>query len=1059
MLPLTAMKLLPLFLLLLSLTGWQPATAQKRYSVADTTRAHALVQQGKTLSKRSQYDSPTVYFEQTSQLYHRSGLWKQYFHSQNSIAENYWRTSQYDRSVTVTQQVMQESKQKLGEPNPAMAFACRNLSVVMIYQNKLDDALRYSQQSLALQQAQFGAEHPSLSKAYSDLSIIYNFRREYNQAIEAGLKAVRLREKSGAKDPAVAVAYQNIGNIYLTQENFEQAIAYYEKSRAILMEVDGEKSPGVANIYYNLSLIYEKKREIDRAMEHAQKALRLRREIYGENHAEVADAYSRLANLIGTMGGGDTEIADEYRRIDQQPEQTNQARYDTALVYHQKALAIRTAIFGDKHPLVAACYVNMGAVYDYQRQFDQALDVYQKALDIQQNLYGDKHPDILATYINISMMYLYQRNYVKAKEFTDKCLQLSGELYGEKHSDKAQLLNNMGYMYKMQRQPAQAAHFFQRALAANLPQFSDTTVYVNPTMQAGLPQILSTAYLLISLEFKAGQLYAQYQTSRSKKDLLASYQTYCLTDSLVDRLRNEYADEGDKLGLGLTASRISKQAIPVCLALHQTTGDDHYRRQAFYFSEKSKATVLASSLAESNARQFAGIPDSLLTQDNQLRQKIAQARQEVAQSDTTTEIQNRLFAANRQHEQLISRFEKEYPAYFQLKYQVAAPSTDQLQTLLDVRTALIEYTVGDSTLHAFVLTRQGLTIYTTPIDSLFAGRIAAFRESLASQDMALYSQTAHALYGQLFAFRLPKAIQHLIIIPDALLSTLPFEALLTKPAKRRKTEKRAYLLNQYAVTYAHSASLFYGQRMRQQPAATQEFIAFAPVFDDNGTMLVAREETRQTLLANDQFRTDAVRSVLQQNRHVMPLPATETEVQTVGKLFTAQNRPAQVYTRAQATESRVKAAGLARFAYVHFATHGMANESQPALSGLLLAPENTETEDGMLYTGEIYNLTLNADLVVLSACETGLGKVADGEGIIGLSRALLYAGARNIAVSLWKVTDVSTGQLMVGFYKNLLQSPDPAESLRKAKRSLIKQKQYADPYHWAAFVLIGSGAK
>jgi CHAT domain-containing protein len=158
----------------------------------------------------------------------------------------------------------------------------------------------------------------------------------------------------------------------------------------------------------------------------------------------------------------------------------------------------------------------------------------------------------------------------------------------------------------------------------------------------------------------------------------------------------------------------------------------------------------------------------------------------------------------------------------------------------------------------------------------------------------------------------------------------------------------------------------------------------------------------------------------------------------------------------RASEASLKSSRLDDYRYVHFATHGLVNEPKPKLSGLMLAPVDSPQEDDILYLGEIYNLSLNADLVVLSACETGVGKLVKGEGLIGLTRGFLYAGAANLLVSLWQVNDASTANLMIDFYQNLLAGKSKAAALREAKLRLLEQQtKYAKPYHWAPFVLIG----
>jgi CHAT domain-containing protein len=196
------------------------------------------------------------------------------------------------------------------------------------------------------------------------------------------------------------------------------------------------------------------------------------------------------------------------------------------------------------------------------------------------------------------------------------------------------------------------------------------------------------------------------------------------------------------------------------------------------------------------------------------------------------------------------------------------------------------------------------------------------------------------------------------------------------------------------------------------------------------------------------------------------LPASRQEVMDVLGLFRAKQGwlgrffpgRSRVYLGREATEGRLKSAEIARYRYVHLATHGLVNEEHPGLSRLLLMPESGSGEDGVLHLGEVYNLRLNADLVVLSACDTGRGRIARGEGIIGLSRGFLYAGAKSLLVSLWPVSDDATSSLIVDFYRELLGGRSKTRALREAKlRTMDRNPEYAKPFYWSSLILVGEG--
>jgi CHAT domain-containing protein len=186
------------------------------------------------------------------------------------------------------------------------------------------------------------------------------------------------------------------------------------------------------------------------------------------------------------------------------------------------------------------------------------------------------------------------------------------------------------------------------------------------------------------------------------------------------------------------------------------------------------------------------------------------------------------------------------------------------------------------------------------------------------------------------------------------------------------------------------------------------------------------------------------------------LPGTESEVTSIANLFAGKNLGKALYTNQHADEALVKSGQLKNYSLLHFATHGIVDEKDPELSRIYLQP-GENAEDGNLFAGEIYNLELNANLVTLSACQTGLGKISKGEGVIGLSRALVYAGARNVIVSFWSVADESTSELMKDFYRQLLENSSHGYSkdLRKAKLNLMRSEKYNAPYYWAPFILIG----
>jgi CHAT domain-containing protein len=317
--------------------------------------------------------------------------------------------------------------------------------------------------------------------------------------------------------------------------------------------------------------------------------------------------------------------------------------------------------------------------------------------------------------------------------------------------------------------------------------------------------------------------------------------------------------------------------------------------------------------------------------------------------------------------------------------------------------ALIEYYYSEGEMFAFVLTREGLKSIRLNSDKLVED-VRQFRSLLERPGSSDYLTFSRSLYKRLFEpFEKMLDKRNLAIVPHGALHYLPFNAL---------QNDRGYLIEQYSIRILPSASVIKYLHAKKSAKAA-EILAFG-----NPDLGDARYD----------------------------LAYAQEEAQAV-----ARTRPqSRVLLRKEATESAFRKYGRS-FRYIHFATHGQFDSDMPLKSALLLAGD--ERSDGRLTVDKLYSMNIDADLVTLSACETGLGKVANGDDVVGLTRGFLYAGSNSIVSSLWKVDDQATGDLMAGFY-NALKKTGKREALRKAQ--LSSQKKYPHPYYWASFQLTGN---
>jgi CHAT domain-containing protein len=503
--------------------------------------------------------------------------------------------------------------------------------------------------------------------------------------------------------------------------------------------------------------------------------------------------------------------------------------------------------------------------------------------------------------------------------------------------------------------------------------------------------------------------------------------------------------------------------------------ESHRPDEALAAAERGRARAFLDILAESRV----GIADEP-TPDQRQREDAILARISAAQrdqwkQDTSGEDRKKseaaLTSAEEDLKQLHSEMRNSHPRYAGLQYPEPISLGETQTTLLDDHTALVEYLLGEKRSIVWVITKSTFESWPLPPRKDIEGQVAAFRKALGEPVSALTVNHALIEINRLGA-RLYRSVfepvqgavgaaRRIIIVPDGGLDYLPFEALVTGSRRTAAGEVQpAYLVENAAVVYGPSASALLAVQAMNRESVLQDktLLAFgdpamgAPSVPPVGTAAGSRRTSG--LPARERSASEDYRA---RGFALARLPYARDEVLAIGKLFEASQR--QVYLGAAAREETLKHEKLENYRYIHFATHGFLDETKPGRSGILLSPTPQSGDDGILQIGEIMRLRMNADLVTLSACSTGLGKPVNGEGILGLTRAMFYAGARNVAVSLWNVNDSATATLMTSFYRNLNEGSTASEAMRRAKLTLLHGRHglWQHPYFWAPFVIQGEG--
>jgi CHAT domain-containing protein/Flp pilus assembly protein TadD len=915
---------------------------------------------------------------------------------------------------------------------------------VYVNAGKYDQAEEIFKSTLELVENQLPAVHDFRAQLYNNLGNVYLYKGQYDLALEYYQKDLAIcLQLNGNQNASVASSYYNMGIVYDIRGDYEKALSYYQKSLDIKIATLGANHPNVAKNYNGIAIVYAYLGDSQRSILYFEKALNSRRSAYGEKHPLVAESYNNLGVI--------------YERI---------RDYQNAETYYNRALEIRKQILARDHPELGQSYNNLGLIYYHEKLYEKALQYLNLALEIRQKSYGNNHPLVASCYRNMGEVYQEMEDYREARKNHEIALKIRLSTLGINSPHVAQSFSQIGRAYAGEKQYFQAITYYQKALVTLVPAFNDTNIYTNPPVE----QVRSEEYLLGALAYKARAFLDLYRLDSSHQEYgQASVSTYQLASQLLDQMQLGYASQESKYVWGEFAHPIYEEAIQISLLLFKDTGEAQYNALAFQFAEKSHANVLLQSLYESRAKKFANLPAELLQEEKQLRidltyyhGELQQLKSSTSKQDSLNKIQleNRLFTLNEKYQQLIKSFEDQYPEYYRLKYDIESPSLAEIQVKLKSNQAAIaKFFWGDSNIYIFYLDQNDREVFELPRDTLLADKIRSLRAALINLEFEQYLQDAYTIYQVLI-----KPIenylsdnQRLFIMPDGILYYLPFEALIEEKYLAGDVldfTKLPYLIKDYEISYHFSDALLMETLSREKIKTDRTFLGIAPVFRESN------EPTAGEQTSSDIFQWENMmkvfRSVEWDQSNLPRLVHSKAEVTGIKSLFSERNLSSEVLLNSDASEGQVKAASIRDYQYLHFATHGMINEEFPGNSGIVLAEEDsTSLQDGILFADEIYNLELQADLVVLSACESGLGEIVKGEGLLGLTRGFIYGGAGNVIVSLWQVADQSTAKFMIQLYENILAGQNYGQALRNTKLAFIESSGNAYPLDWSPFILVG----
>jgi CHAT domain-containing protein/tetratricopeptide (TPR) repeat protein len=838
-------------------------------------------------------------------------------------------------------------------------------------------------------------------------------------------------------NPTLEVTLLNeIGSNLNLRGRFKESLLYYEEALVISREQgnrdgEGRTLMGMGTHYVGIG----KYREALRCFEGA---LTIFKELGNQS------GKGNALNSIGVV---------YYRR----------SQFGKALNLCNEALSIARQV--EDKMLEGHILGTMGAVYDGLGQHTQSLRLLEQALQISREL-GLRAMEGV-NLANIGEQYHDLGQHQEALRYYENALTIVQEL-GHRAGEGA-TLNNIGEVYRELKQPRNALRYYKGALEI-LQEVGDRTIEASTLINMGTlyydtqPRDALRCYeTALGILQETGDLSLAGMTQGNIGSLyyqLEEYPEACqhLEEAcqIFEGVRREVLTDESRTSFFAPLQYDFSNYVRALMRWYQKDKNREQAAKAFHVRERRGARALIDLIAESRGSFNHGLDAVLARERDDLLAELAQAQKRYMKPGLSEQAR-KVYLAQREEidiclAQIEAKIRSTNPHYASLTQPNTLTLAQAQKQLLDGETVLLEYAREPEVSFLWAVTKDTWQVYYLPPVEEIRKLVEEFRNTLL-RGSADFSEAAYNLYQLLLGSAMelikdtgnegePKRFKRLIVVPDDVLYNLPFESLLTEPLKASNLTKGipqavpssaessearepgskppSYLLSQFSIIYAPSTTVLATVKREQAVASgtwEKEFIGFAPT----------------------EFRSANM------------LPSTVEEVKGIASQFPSNKVTLRV--RGSATKQAVRALKRKQYRYIHFATHGYIDSDNPRFCGLLFPDAD---DDHLLHTFEIFELDLDADLVTASACKTGLGKHMQGEGMMGLMRAFLYAGTPSVCVSLWNVADESTSHLMQNFYHFFVGGDaDKAEALHLAKLEMIKDSQWAHPFYWAPFVLVG----
>jgi len=909
---------------------------------------------------------------------------------------------------------------KYGAKDTSLHFACNKLGNLYLATADYDLAFNYHQKALDLSLKKRNPANFLSASSYQNLGIAAHFKGDYKLAEFCYIKSMHLKEELFVKDePALAKIYINLGKYYMDMSKYDQALDYYEKAEQLLITRYNRDDLLFAHVYLNKGNIYTLKGDYEKAISYLFKAYSIAEKNLGSGHQDLIIFLMDIGYVYEKKG--------ELKR---------------AIDFYTQSTSIID------NPLIIKAYRNLGNIYKTLNEPDSADKYYNLSIEYAKEIFSGNSYDLALCYQYYGEFLAKSKYNAESEWYYSKAADIFTQLFGKKNKDLSKIYFLQSEFFLAKTDYNMALIKIQEALTALLPGFDESNPKINPNND----DIFLDLYLPNTLSLKSKVLYLQYLQNKDIKELNLSKETIDLTLAVIEEIRKTYNEEESQFILNKDARAVIDLGVTVTYSLFKETADKKYLSDAFYFIEKGHAIILLSALRGLEAQSDNDIPKNVLDLENMLSRELAnynsflylERQKKIPDAGKLQLWSDKIFSLRFSYDSLLTSYKKIYPDYFRLKYDFTTISADSALKILPADQAILEYHLTDSLAFGFALSDGILSAKLLSDKSSLIFKLDSLRHFFirneyfnpGQQEFNTIAGISSELYNILIS-PFEKAIhgKRLIIIPDGELGYLSFDMLLKeKPIDKSQVYNNlAWLIRSNPISYSSSSTIHFEQSVQHQQNVSGKLIAFAPSYDYSGN-------TRNA------GNIDSVMLELP------PIKGAKEEINSIPGLFHTK----KIFDR-KATETYFKE-HAGKFSILHLAMHTIIDDQNPLYSKLVFSSsERGSKDDGYLNTYELFSLHLPGQLAVLSACNTGSGKLERGEGIISLARGFFYAGIPSVVMTLWEIEDHSSADLMAKFYENLKLGLPKDIALQQAKIGYLAGagKLQSHPYFWAGYVSIG----